>query len=94
MILLLKRLDLTGIAEKLPVDALNPLLKFFASGITGTASGKVNLSGEVGNLVLKGALMAENASIKIDYLQTKYKLNDSIQVRRERHNIQKCKGDR
>ena len=74
----LKRFDLTGIADKLPVDALNPLLKFFASGITGTTSGKVNLSGEAGKLVLKGALMAENASIKIDYLQTKYKLNDTI----------------
>ncbi len=74
----LKKLDLTGIADKLPVDALNPLLKFFASGISGTASGKVNLSGEAGNLVLKGALLAENTAIKIDYLQTKYKLNDSI----------------
>ncbi len=74
----LKKLDLTGIADKLPIDALNPLLKFFASGISGTTSGKVNLSGEAGKLVLKGALMTENASIKIDYLQTKYKLNDSI----------------
>jgi hypothetical protein len=75
---LLKKINLTAVADKLPVDALNVLLKVFASGITGTASGKVNLSGSPGNLVLKGALMAENASMKIDYLQTKYKLNDSI----------------
>jgi hypothetical protein len=73
-----KRFNLTGTADKLPVDALNPLLKFFASGISGTASGVVNLAGETGKLVLKGALMAENTSIMIDYLQTKYKLNDSI----------------
>ncbi len=73
-----KRFDLTGTADKLPVDALNPLLKFFASDISGTASGVVNLAGETGKLVLKGALKAENTSIMIDYLQTKYKLNDSI----------------
>lgn len=73
-----KRFDLTGTADELPVDALNPLLKFFASEISGTASGVVNLAGVAGKLVLKGALKAENTSIMIDYLQTKYKLNDSI----------------
>ncbi|MCX6329393.1 MAG: translocation/assembly module TamB domain-containing protein, partial [Bacteroidia bacterium] len=74
----MKKIDLTAKADKLPIDALNPLLKIFASGISGTATGKVNLSGEMKKLVLKGALMAENASMKIDYLQTKYKINDSI----------------
>jgi hypothetical protein len=74
----LKKINLTFIPSKLSINALNPLLKVFASGINGSTSGKVNLSGEPGNLVLKGALMAENASLKIDYLQTKYKLNDTI----------------
>ncbi len=73
-----KRINLNAKAAKLPIDALNPLLKFFASNITGTVSGKVNLTGEINKLVLTGALMAENASMKIDYLQTKYKLNDTI----------------
>ena len=35
--------------------------------------------------------MAENTSMKIDYLQTKYKVNDTIRFDREGHNIQKCK---
>jgi hypothetical protein len=74
----LKKLDLNGIATRLPIDALNPLLKVFASGITGTTSGKVNLTSEPGKIILKGAAMAENASMKIDYLQTRYKLNDTI----------------
>jgi hypothetical protein len=69
---------LDGEADKLPVDALNPLLKVFASGITGTATGKIRMSGELNKLVLRGALMVEDATIKIDYLQTKYSLNDSI----------------
>jgi hypothetical protein len=79
-----KRIDLTAKADKLPVDALNPLLKIFASGISGTATGKVNLSGGPGRLVLKGALMAENTSMKIDYLQTKYRMNDSIRFDKNR----------
>jgi hypothetical protein len=75
----LKKIDLTANVSKLPMDFLNPLLKVFASGISGLASGKVNLSGETNNLVLKGAVLAENASMKINYLQVKYKLNDTIQ---------------
>ena len=78
-----KKFKLAGNTANLPVDALNPLLNFFASGITGTVSGKVNLTGGPGELVLKGALMAENTSMKIDYLQTKYKINDSIRFDRE-----------
>jgi hypothetical protein len=86
-----KYLNLNGIADKLPVDALNTLLKIFASGITGTVSGKVNLSGGPGKFVLKGALMAENASVKIDYLQTRYKLNDSIRFSKDAINFRNIK---
>lgn len=71
-------LNIVANARKLPVDALNPLLDFFASGIKGTVSGKVNLSGEFSKLNLKGAVLAENTSMKIDYLQTQFRLNDSI----------------
>jgi hypothetical protein len=78
-----KHFNLTGIASNLPVEALNPLLNFFASEITGTASGKVNLSGTPGALVMKGALMAENTSMKINYLQTKYKISDTIRFDKE-----------
>jgi hypothetical protein len=74
----IRKISLDATASHLPVDALNPLLSFFASDITGTVSGKVRLSGKPGELVLNGALMAENTSMKIDYLQTKYKINDTI----------------
>ena len=73
-----KYINLNATAAHLPVDALNPLLSFFASGITGTVSGKVRFSGKPGELVLNGSLLAENTSMKIDYLQTKYKINDTI----------------
>jgi hypothetical protein len=73
-----RKISLDGIADKLPIGALNPLLRVFASGITGTATGRVNLSGELNQPVLKGSLMVEDASMKIDYLQTRYAINDSI----------------
>jgi hypothetical protein len=73
-----KKIDLSANTNKLPVSFLNPLLKVFASDISGYASGKLNLSGETDNLVLKGAVMAENASMKMNYLQTRYSLNDTI----------------
>ena len=61
----LKKLNLNINTDNLPLDALNPLLKFFASDIHGTASGRINLSGELNKLVLKGAVYAENSSMKI-----------------------------
>jgi hypothetical protein len=70
--------DLIAIADSLPIDLLNPLLKTFASGITGTASGKLNFTGNFKQPVLTGALMGEKASMKIDYLQTRYTFNDTI----------------
>jgi hypothetical protein len=76
----LKKIELTGKATKLPINFLNPLLSSFASEISGLASGKVSFSGEPGKLTLTGAVMAENASMKIDYLQTKYSINDTVRM--------------
>jgi len=80
-----KTIELTAGASQLPITALNPLLKSFASGITGSATGRVKLAGELNKLVLKGALMVENGSLKIDYLQTRYRINDSIRF--DKNNI-------
>jgi hypothetical protein len=74
----LKKLDLTINTDKLPVYPLNRLLSAFASDISGKATGKVRLLANPGDISLTGALMAENTSIKIDYLQAQYKINDSV----------------
>ncbi|MGE5419624.1 MAG: translocation/assembly module TamB domain-containing protein [Chloroflexota bacterium] len=66
------------VASRLPVDALNSLLKSFASDISGFATGKLRLTGLTNNLVLNGAVKAENVKMKINYLQTSYILNDSV----------------
>ncbi len=73
-----KMMNLDVVTKGLPVDALNPLLDFFASDIEGKASGKINLSGELNKLLLTGSVKAENTSITIDYLQTRYQMNDSV----------------
>ena len=78
-----KKIDLNANALKLPIGFLNPLLKVFASEISGFASGKLRLSGEKENLFLTGAAMVDNASLKINYLQTKYSLNDTIRFDRQ-----------
>jgi hypothetical protein len=77
-----KRSNLNIHTSQLPVDALNPLLKSFASGIRGFASGDLNLTGELKKLTLDGALMVDKASVNIDYLRTKYFFNDTIRFDR------------
>ncbi len=74
--------DISIETDRLPVEALNPLLSSFASEISGHASGKLRLSGELSKPVLTGSVMAHNASMRIDYLQTRYRVNDSIRFDR------------
>ncbi len=78
-----KKIDLTAITTKLPISFLNPLLKVFASEISGEASGKLVLSGKTDNFTLRGAILAEKTSMKITYLQTKYSLNDTVRFDNE-----------
>lgn len=71
-------LDITAKADKLPMEILNPLLKTFASEINGRITGRVRLSGRLDNTALTGSLFADNGSIKVDYLQSRFRFSDSI----------------
>ena len=51
-----KKIDLNANALKLPIGFLNPLLKVFASEISGFASGKLRLSGKKKIFFLQGQL--------------------------------------
>ena len=53
-------------------------LNAFASGISGSASGLVHLTGALNAPVLSGSLYGESATMKIDFLQTRYTFSDSI----------------
>jgi hypothetical protein len=78
-----KKISVGLTTDKLPVEALNPLLSSFASEISGHASGRVRLSGTTDHMVLNGSVKAENVTMKVDYLQTKYTLNDSVRFNRD-----------
>lgn len=73
-----KNIDLFADADDLPIDALNPLLGFFASDINGKATGRVHLTGELSEPELTGSLMVRNAGMKVDYVQARYTFTDSI----------------
>ena len=64
--------------NNLNLHALNPFLSDFMSGLSGTATGNVELLGEPNYPVLKGDVYCKNALFKIDYLNTRYTFNDKI----------------
>jgi hypothetical protein len=78
-----KKIDLAGRASRLSISFLNPLLKSFASDINGTVTGKIHFLSYNDNIFLTGAVLPENASMKINYLQTRYSMNDSVRFDRE-----------
>ncbi len=73
--------SLTATTTGLPLDVINPVVSSFASDLRGTGTGTLQLRGTPGELVLTGAVMARDASMKIDFLQTRYSFTDSIRFR-------------
>lgn len=73
-----KYADITLSAYSMPLDILNPFVSSFASDLKGAGSGKVRVQRKIKDLVLTGSVMAQDASMKIDYLQTRYNFSDSI----------------
>ncbi len=79
-----KNLNLTTGLNSFPLDILNLVLHSFASDMEGHGTGKVSINGQPSNLVIEGGIMAEDASMTIDYLQTKFFFSDSIFFDRNR----------
>lgn len=73
-----KAADITASTYGMPLDILNPFLKAFASDIRGLGSGRVRMQGKLGQFILTGSVMAQDVSMKIDFLQTRYSFSDSI----------------
>ena len=73
-----RQADIIATASGLPVNILNPFVSTFASDLRGLASGTVRIAGRPKQLELRGAVMAKDASLKIDFLQTRYSFSDSI----------------
>ncbi len=71
-------LDLNASLSGMPVNVINPIIKSFASDARGLASGRIKVKGKINQLMLTGGVKAEDASLKIDFLKTRYFFNDSI----------------
>ena len=70
--------DMTVSAFRMPLDVVNPFVKSFASDLRGVGSGTVGIHGRFKQLLLSGSIMAEDASMKVDFLQTRYSFSDSV----------------
>jgi hypothetical protein len=70
--------DITATVSDLPLNILNPFVSAFATDIRGVGSGSVRLSGKPKQLEMTGAVMAQDASLKISFLQTRYNFSDSV----------------
>ncbi len=73
-----KNADITASTYEMPLNILNPFVKAFASDIRGVGTGKVRLQGKLRQFILTGSVMAREASMKIDFLQTRYSFSDSV----------------
>lgn len=62
----------------MPLDILNLVLFSFASGVNGYATGSVIISGNPSGPLINGKVMAADASMVIDYLQTRFSYSDTI----------------
>lgn len=70
--------DITVSTFRMPLDILSPFIKSWASDLKGTGSGTVGIHGKLRQIILSGSIMAEDASMKIDFLQTAYNFSDSV----------------
>ncbi len=73
-----KTADITASTYRMPLNILNSVVKTFASDVRGVGSGTVRLYGKMNQPFLTGSIEAEDASMKIDFLQTRYSFSDSV----------------
>ncbi len=73
-----KLADISVSTYDLTLDILNPFVSSFASSLRGVGTGTLKLRGKPKELELTGAVMARDASLKVDFLQTRYSFTDSV----------------
>lgn len=66
------------IADKVPVEFVQPFMSAFSSQVGGFATGDVNLFGTFHDIDMTGKIFADSVSIKLDYINTVYHGSDSV----------------
>lgn len=77
-------LDLSLEFDEFDLTRLNAIPSKKVSEVSGTASGEVGVRGTIGKPLLKGELEFEKAGLKINYLNTKYRIGDKIRASNSR----------
>ncbi len=77
------RIDMKVKADSADLNPLQPIFNGIASNLSGTVSGDLNLSGTLTKPAFKGTLKANNVSFIVDYLNTRYHINDKIGLSNE-----------
>ena len=65
--------------NRAPFNLLEPFLNGVASGLEGTATGKIKITGKPDDIDMNGELLVKNAAAGVDYLGTRYSV-DSIRA--------------
>lgn len=70
--------DLNAFFDRAPLNIFEQYCIDYLSNVNGTFKGSVKVTGDIGLPELKGRLQLKNATFKVDYLNTKYNINDEI----------------
>jgi hypothetical protein len=74
-------LDFTINLDHFSLTALDPVLKNVFDNVFGLATGEVKIYGRPEKILMRGDVYAENAGLKLGYMQTSYHFSDTIRLR-------------
>ena len=66
------------LADKVPVEFVQPFMAVFSSHVGGYASGDVKLFGNFHDIDMTGKIFADSVAVKLDYTNTIYHGSDSV----------------
>jgi hypothetical protein len=77
-----KELNFDIDVNKLKMDIFEPYISNVFSDVKGTATGSVQLTGNIGNPELNGSLKIQKASFVVNYLKTRYSFAHTIDIKK------------
>ncbi len=78
-----KQLDFDLNFNKTPLRILEPYFFLSLTDVSGTARGKLKLTGLTFKPLLNGNLITDNAEFTVDYLKTRYHFKDTVQFKND-----------
>ncbi|MGE0078847.1 MAG: translocation/assembly module TamB domain-containing protein [Bacteroidales bacterium] len=73
-------IDIDVNINRIKLSHLSPLLEGNVSDLNGSANGKIKITGTTEKPLLNGNIALSNTQLTVDYLKTKYSINDNIAI--------------